>query len=178
SLTARANAVRRRAAPAPSGAWCRAGDRRFFARCASASRSFRRPSCKFLTTFQLQPLTTYRIYARESFLGAPPIPRLGMSEAKLQDPGRQWAAGTSWAVCKVNKATTNAPHALAGPGPGAARNEVERRPADPGPPRTRTVPVLQRTTSCCAAPGTRERRDPAFVRDRWVSEQPTCGCRK
>src|SRR6266511_3132531 len=44
------------------------------------------------------------------------------------------------------------------PGCGAARNEVERCAADPGPPRTVTVPGLQRTTSlrlCCAAPGTR-----------------------
>src|SRR5260370_20427029 len=31
------------------------------------------------------------------------------------------------------------------PGCGAARNEVERRIADPGPPRSGTVPGLQRT---------------------------------
>src|SRR5262249_10438679 len=37
---------------------------------------------------------------------------------------------------------------------------------------------MQRATSCCAAPETRECCDPAFVRDRWVSEQPTCGCEK
>src|SRR6266446_4967531 len=46
------------------------------------------------------------------------------------------------------------------PGRGAARNEVERCTADPGPPQTVTVPGLQRTTSlrsCCAAPGTRHR---------------------
>src|ERR1700730_5250137 len=52
---------------------------------------------------------------------------------------------------------------IACPGRGAARNEVERCTADPGSPRTGTVPGLQRTTSCCAAPGTRERR--AFWRD-------------
>jgi Recombination endonuclease VII len=34
---------------------------------------------------------------------------------------------------------------------------AERCTADPGPPRTVTVPVLQRSTSRCAAPGTRER---------------------
>jgi hypothetical protein len=32
---------------------------------------------------------------------------------------------------------------------------AERCTADPGPPRIVTVPGLQRTTSCCAAPGTR-----------------------
>jgi Recombination endonuclease VII len=31
---------------------------------------------------------------------------------------------------------------------------AKRCTADPGPPRTVTVPVLQRSTSCCAAPGT------------------------
>src|SRR5262245_38865173 len=41
------------------------------------------------------------------------------------------------------------------PGCGAARNEVERCTADPGPPQIETVPGLQRITSCCAAPGTR-----------------------
>src|SRR4029453_8485742 len=44
------------------------------------------------------------------------------------------------------------------PGCGAARSEVKRCIADPGPPRTLTVPGLQRPTSlrsCCAAPGTR-----------------------
>src|ERR671931_67445 len=35
------------------------------------------------------------------------------------------------------------------------RCSAERCTADPGPPRTETVPGLQRTTSCCAAPGTR-----------------------
>jgi hypothetical protein len=40
---------------------------------------------------------------------------------------------------------------------------AKRCVADPGPPRTETVPGLQRTTSCCAAPGTRERR--AFWRN-------------
>jgi len=56
------------------------------------------------------------------------------------------------------------------PGRGAARNEVERCTADPGPPQTGTVPGLQRTTSCCAAPGTRERGDPLL---RGVKNQPT-----
>jgi hypothetical protein len=49
------------------------------------------------------------------------------------------------------------------PGCGAARNEVERCAADPGPPRTVTIPGLQRTTSlrlCCAAPGTRSKLSP------------------
>jgi len=36
STTAPANAVPRRAAKAPSGAWCRPAGRRFFAQCASA----------------------------------------------------------------------------------------------------------------------------------------------
>src|SRR5262249_33903875 len=40
-------------------------------------------------------------------------------------------------------------------GCGAARNEVERCAADPGPPQIGAIPGLQRTTSCCAAPGTR-----------------------
>src|SRR5438552_6934772 len=35
------------------------------------------------------------------------------------------------------------------PGCGAARNEVERCTADPGPPRTVTIPGLHRTTSLC-----------------------------
>jgi hypothetical protein len=47
--------------------------------------------------------------------------------------------------------------AIACPGRGAARNGVQRCTADPGPPQTGTVPGLQRTTSCCAAPGIRER---------------------
>ena len=33
---------------------------------------------------------------------------------------------------------------------------AERCTADPGPPRTVTVPGLQRITSCCAAPGTQK----------------------
>src|SRR5258708_1760796 len=69
--------------------------------------------------------------------------------------------------------------AIVCPGRGAARSRAERCTADPGPPRTGTVPGLQRTTSCCAAPGTRERRDPAFVHDRFgPREGPTCGCAK
>jgi hypothetical protein len=55
---------------------------------------------------------------------------------------------------------------LACPGWDAARSEVERCIADPGPPQARTVPGLQRTAVRCAAPGTRER------------EGPTCGCKK
>ena len=55
----------------------------------------------------------------------------------------------------MNKAP-NASDAIACPGCDAARNEVERCSADPGTPRTVTIPGLQRTTSCCAAPGTRE----------------------
>jgi hypothetical protein len=43
------------------------------------------------------------------------------------------------------------------PGCDAARAPAKRCIADPGPPQTETVPGLQRTTSCCAAPGTRER---------------------
>jgi hypothetical protein len=43
--------------------------------------------------------------------------------------------------------------------PDAVQREAlaERCTADPGPPRAVTVPVLQRSTSRCAAPGTRER---------------------
>ena len=43
--------------------------------------------------------------------------------------------------------------------PDAAQRETKWSgcAADPGPPRTRTVPGLQRTTRCCAAPGTRTR---------------------
>src|SRR5262249_5708618 len=40
-----------------------------------------------------------------------------------------------------------APPNLPCPGCGAARSEVERCTADPGPPRTGTVPGLQRSTS-------------------------------
>jgi hypothetical protein len=67
---------------------------------------------------------------------------------------------------------------LACPGWDAARSEVERCIADPGPPQAGTVPGLQRTATqssvrrlrkliCvrCAAPGTRERENqPAGVR--------------
>ena len=62
--------------------------------------------------------------------------------------------------------------------------------ADPGPPRTRsvTVPGLQRTTSCCAVPGTRERgafwRNEPVPKKNWRSsgglrrscKKPTHGC--
>ena len=41
--------------------------------------------------------------------------------------------------------------------PDAVQRVTERCTADPGPPQTGTVPGLQRTTSCCAAPGIRER---------------------
>jgi len=46
----------------------------------------------------------------------------------------------------VNKAT-KASDAIACPGCDAARNEVERCTADPGPPQTATIPGLQRTTN-------------------------------
>src|SRR5216684_420356 len=52
------------------------------------------------------------------------------------------------------------------PGCDAARAPAKRCIADPGPPRTETVPGLQRTTSCCAAPGTRVKDQPAAVRNR------------
>src|SRR5258708_14610646 len=54
------------------------------------------------------------------------------------------------------------------PGCDAARAPAKRCVADPGPPRTETVPGLQRTTSCCAGPGTRVKDQPAAVRnDGW-----------
>jgi len=55
--------------------------------------------------------------------------------------------------------------AIACPEHGAARNEVERCTADPGPPQTGAVPGLQRTTPCCAAPGTRDSGRRAFWRN-------------
>ena len=44
---------------------------------------------------------------------------------------------------------------VAGTSVQAAQESAERCTADPGPPQTVTIPGLQRTTSCCAAPGTR-----------------------
>src|SRR5262249_3920228 len=55
--------------------------------------------------------------------------------------------------------------ASACPGSGAARNGVERCTADPGSPQIGTVPGLQRTTSCCAGPGTRAKHQPGAVRN-------------
>src|SRR6516162_1713639 len=63
---------------------------------------------------------------------------------------------TNWAV------------AIVCPGRGAARNEVERCTADPGPPQTETVPGLQRIIALCFM--LRCARD--------TSGAPTCGCTK
>jgi hypothetical protein len=114
-----------------------------------------------------------------TFLGAPPTPRFGVGEATMQNPGRKMRRGNA-EVCVLEivrpgmeesesakkqentgigpaSACREQSDAIACPGRGAARASAKRCTADPGPPRTGTVPGLQRTTSCCAAPGTRER---------------------
>jgi 2Fe-2S iron-sulfur cluster protein len=46
--------------------------------------------------------------------------------------------------------------------------------ADPGSPRTGTVPGLRRTAACCAAPGTRDRLSRRLFFERVGVEQAWC----
>src|SRR5262249_31725307 len=126
---------------------------------------------------------------------------LRVGEAKLQTPGADMRRGNEEVcVClrfvrpgmeesesaEKQENTENGP-ASACPGRGAARNEVEPQArlrasstrygtADPGSPQTETVPGLQRTTSCCAAPGTQERAATQHLCA--AAWRATCGCEK
>ena len=70
----------------------------------------------------------------------------------------------------MNKAT-KASDVIACPGCDAARASATRCVADPGPPQIAAVPGLQRTTSCCAAHGTRAPRRTAAS-----CKEPTFAC--
>ena len=69
----------------------------------------------------------------------------------------------------MNKATAS--DVIACPGCDAARASATRCVADPGPPQIAAVPGLQRTTSCCAAHGTRAPRRTAAS-----CKEPTFAC--
>jgi hypothetical protein len=108
-------------------------------------------------------------------------PSIRVSEAKLQTPDAKKRRGNETGCLKSETGMTNRAVGIACPGRGAARNEVERCTADPGPdwngPRKSGLPDLRvferrsrvnpRSVSAAhhsamlhAAPGTRERRDP------------------
>jgi hypothetical protein len=121
----------------------------------------KRLACRVMACRTGVPLST------RTFLGAPPTLPFGVSEATMQNSGAKMRRGKEKGCLKVNK-VTNASDAIACPGRGAARNEVERCTADPGPPQTGTVPGLQRIIALCFML--------RCARDR--HEGPTCGCAK
>jgi hypothetical protein len=117
-------------------------------------------------------------------LGAPPTPRFGLAKQSCKPRAQKTRRGNEvvcvcvcvcvtrdgrFRICRktgkyrdrtsqrVPRQATNASDAIACPGCDAARATAKRCIADPGPPQTGTVPGLQRTTSCCAAPGIRDR---------------------
>src|SRR5215471_16817712 len=125
-------------------------------------------------------------------LGAPPTPRFGLAKLKLQTPGADMRRGNE-EVCvleivrpgmedseSAEKQENTGTVCIVCPGCDAARAPAKRCIADPGPPQTETVPGLQRTTSCCAAPGIRERgafwrnepNDHFAIRGRRAKDQP------
>jgi hypothetical protein len=79
-----------------------------------------------------------------TFLGAPPTPRFGVSEAKMQNPGRKMRRGNEKGCLNRGNGMTNGAVGIVCPGCDAARAAAKRCVADPGPPRTGTVPGLQR----------------------------------
>src|SRR5262249_37745055 len=98
-------------------------------------------------------------------------PSIRVGEAKIANPGRRHAPRERDGLFEIVRWITRDTRVCCVSRMRCSASVSEWCIADPGPPRTRsvTVPGLQRTTSCCAAPGTRERRDALLRR---VENQP------